>query len=167
MTSLYALTGQYRQLADKLDSLEFDAETVADTIEASGIVDDIANMVQGCELVARSALSFNPAIEAEIARLQALKEYRERVAQGLRDYIKKSMECVGISKIECPLFTITIAKNPASVEVYEEALVPQEFWITPPPPAPRLDKKTIAEALKAGIDVAGAKLKHTTRLTVK
>ena len=45
--SLFTLTNQYLQLADKLAAGDFDAETVADTIEASGITDDIAQKAQG------------------------------------------------------------------------------------------------------------------------
>lgn len=39
MTALYVLTNQYLALAEQLADGDFDATTIADTIEASGITD--------------------------------------------------------------------------------------------------------------------------------
>lgn len=166
--ALYELTGQYRQLAEHLASLDLDATTVADTLEASGLTDALQEKAQGVELVARAAEMHCPAIDAEIARLQALKAHRQRIAQGLREYLKKNMEDAGIDRIECPLLKLTIKKNPPAVEVQDEAQIPGSYWVTPEPKPPekRLDKKAIAAALKKGEDVPGAKLIQHTRLEV-
>lgn len=165
---LYQLAGEYRLLAEKLAGLDLDAQTVADTIEASGLTDALQDKAQGVELVARAAELHVPAIDAEIARLQALKAHRQKVAQGLRDYLKREMEFAGIERIECPLFRLTIKKNPPAVEVLDERQVPAGFWVTPPPKPPeaRIDKKAISASLKAGIEVPGARLTQATRLEV-
>ncbi len=164
--SLFSLTGQYLALAHQLADADFDAATVADTIEASGIVDNITDKVQAVEFVARGAESHNLAIDAEIARLQALKAHRVKVAQGLRDYIKTSMESMGMERIDCPLFQITIKRNPPSVDIYDPLSLPVEYMTVPKTPAPVADKKAIAAAIKSGVDVPGAKLNQTTRLAV-
>lgn len=168
MTALYDLAGQYKTLCEKLESLNFEESTVADTIEASGLVDDIANKAQGCELVARQIEVFNPAIDTEIERLTTLKKQREHKAKMLREYVKAQMQVAGIEKIECPIFSISIAKNPPAVEVYEQGLIPAEYMKQPeaPPPEPAPDKKAIAAALKAGKDVQGARLTQSTRLKI-
>jgi hypothetical protein len=166
---LYEISGQYRALAERLADLDLDAQTVADTIEASGLTDALQEKAQGVELVARAAEMHFPAIDAEIARLQALKERRAKIAAGLREYLRTQMEFAGIERIECPLFLLTVKKNPPAVEVLEETQVPAAFWVTPPPKVPeaRIDKKAIAAALKAGQDVPGARLVQHTRLEVK
>lgn len=166
--ALYQITGQYRQLAEQLSTLDLDAQTVADTIEASGLTDALQEKAQGVELVARAAEMHCPAIDAEIARLQALKAHRQRIAQGLREYLKKNMEDAGIDRIECALLKLTIKKNPPAVEVQDEAQIPGGYWVTPEPKPPekRLDKKAIAAALKKGEEVPGAKLIQHTRLEV-
>lgn len=170
MTSvaLYQLTGQYQQLAEKLAGMDLDGQTVADTIEASGLSDEIAVKAQGIEMVARSSEMFNSAIDAEIERLQALKAHRQKIAQGLRDYLKTNMESAGIEKIECPLFKIGIKKNPPAVEILDEQQIPNEFWVTPEPKPPmaRPDKAAIKKSIQAGQEVAGAKLVQGTRLDV-
>lgn len=166
--ALFQLAGEYRQLAQRLADLDLDAATVADTIEASGLPEALQEKAQGVELVARAAELHCPAIDAEIERLTKLKAHRQKVAQGLRDYLKRQMEVAGIERIECALFKLTLKKNPPAVEVLDEKQVPAQFWVTPAPkpPEPRIDKKAIAALLKAGAEVEGVRLVQNTRLDV-
>ena len=167
MTALYALTGQYAQLMHQLDSLDLDAVTIADTIEASGIVDEIGAKAQGLIYVARAAVQYLPALDAEIIRLQALKSRRLAIEEEVLDYLKANMETMGIEKIECPFFKIVIAKNPQSVEVLDALAVPDEYLAEQKPAPPRApDKKKIGDALKAGADLSWAKLNQSTRLKI-
>ena len=168
MSSLFNLTGQYLELAHKLADLDFDADTVADTIEASGITDSISEKCQAIEHVARGAEAHHAAIDAEIARLQALKAHRAKTAQGLRDYIKRCMEALEIERIECPLFCISIRKNPSAVDVYDPLSLPDKFMVTPAPkpPVAAPDRKAIAAAIKSGEDVPGCRLTQSTRLSI-
>ncbi len=145
MSSLFNLTGQYLALAHQLADGDFDADTIADTIEASGIVDSITDKAQAIEYVARGAEAHNAVIDVEIDRLKALKARRIKTAQGLRDYIKTSMEAMSIDRIECPLFAIST---------------------DPKPPVAAPDKKAIAADIKAGIEVTGARLVQGTRLAI-
>ena len=167
MTALYTLTNQYLQLAEQLADGDFDAQTIADTIEASGITDELATKAQGIESVARGALAHNDAIDAEIARLKALKDRRQKVAEGLRDYLKCEMERAGIQKIECPLFAISIAKNPVAVEIYDALSIPESFMRQPQTPPPVIDKTAIKAAIQSGAEISGARLSQSTRLSIK
>lgn len=164
---LYALTDQYRTLMESLDRLDMDAQTIADTIEASGIVDDIQTKAQGIEMVAREATKYVTLIDMEIDRLKELKACRERVGQGLRDYLKRNMEAAQIEKIECPLFKISIQKNPPAVDIFDPLSIPADYMTTPKPPAPAPDKAAIKQAIKDGFEVPGARLTQSTRLTIK
>lgn len=165
MTALYDLAGAYKQLADRLATMDLDAETVADTIEASGLTDEISTKAQGVLLVAKSAEQYLPAIEAEIARLTALKKRHEHIAGRLRDYLKQNMEAAGIERIDCPLFAVSLRKNPAALEVFDEKQVPANYWHTPEP-KPSISKSAVAAELKAGREVAGCRLVQSTRLVV-
>ena len=166
LPALYQLTGQYIALMHQLDNLDLDAQTIADTIESSGITDEIQAKAQGIEMVARAAVAYCPTIDAEIERLKALKAQREAVAQGLRDYLKRNMESAGIEKIACPYFTITIAKNPPSVDIFDPLSLPSKYMVVPEPKPAAPDKKAIAAAIKAGDEVPGARLTQGTRLKI-
>ena len=168
MTALYAITNQYLALANQLADGDFDATTIADTIEASGITDELAVKAQGIEYVARGAEAHNLTIDAEIARLQALKAQRCKVAAGLRGYLLDNMQRAGIERIDCPVFSISIRKNPPSVDIYDPLSLPAQYMVTPEPkpPVAAPDKKAIAAAIKAGAEIPGAKLTQGVRLVV-
>ena len=167
--ALYQLTNEYLALAEKLSEGDFDLQTIEDSIEASGITDELSIKAQGIEYVARGAEAYHAVIDAEIARLQALKASRDKVAAGLRAYLKSNMERAGIEKIECPFFKISIKKNPAAVEILDSLSLPSEYWRVPEPRPvmPTPDKAAIKKALDAGVDVIGARLVQGTRLDIK
>ena len=164
MTSFIQLTGQYAALAQQLAEGDFDAATIADTIEASGLTDDINAKAQNLALVARSALQHAPAIRAEIERLEALEKRNQRAHDGLIAYAKASMEIAGISEIKTPLFTLKIVNNPGAVEILNPD-IPEAYLAEQKPAPPRTpDKKKIADALKAGEPLTFARLAPSTRL---
>ena len=166
MTTLYNLAGQYKHLAEQLSTMDLDAQTVADTIEASGLVDDIQTKAQGVLMVAKSAEQYLPAIDAEIERLQALKARHAKVSAGLREYLKTHMAGAGIQRIDCPLFSVSLRNNPPAVDVFDAEQIPAEYWHAPEPKL-SVVKAQVAAALKAGIDVPGARLVVNTRLDIK
>jgi hypothetical protein len=164
--ALYALADQYKQLADRLSSMDLDAQTIADTIEASGITDEIAEKATGIEIVARTLEMHNPAIDAEIERLTALKKHRQKAAAGLREYLKTHMQATGILKIEAPLFKIRLQNNPPAVDVFEQDLIPLEYMVQPETPPMSPNRKAIAAAIKEGKEVPGCRMTQTQRLAV-
>ena len=165
--ALFTLTGQYRALALKLADMDLDVQAIVDTIESTGITDQIAEKAQGCEMVARTLEADVPAIDAEIRRLQDLKRARVAKAEALREYVLRNMQAAEIQRIDAPLFSISVAKKPAAVEVFQPELVPAEYLRQPEPPPPAVDKQSVARALKAGQDVPGCVLKAGFRLSVK
>lgn len=168
MTALYTLTSKYEALAKQLSEMDLDQQTVADTIEASGITDEIAEKAQGVLMIAQGAEMHNDAIDAEIARLQALKAHRSKIAEGLREYLKTNMEKAEIEKITCPLFTVSIRLNPPAVDIVDEEALPVDYKFTPPPKlfTAQPDKKKILAALKLKQEIPGAVLKQGSRLVI-
>lgn len=169
MTALYNISSEYLKLAETLADGDFDLATIDDTIEASGLVDEFTDKAQGLEFVARGALAHHAAIDAEIARLEALRARRDAVAAGLRKYLLENMLRTGITKINCPLFAISIQHNPVAVEVFDPLSLPIEFMRIPEPkpPAAAPDKAAIKKALQAGAEIPGAKLTQSLRLVIK
>lgn len=169
MTALFNISNEYLKLAETLADGDFDLATIDDTIEASGLVDDFTDKAQALEFVARGALAHHPAIDAEIARLTALRAKRDGVAAGVRKYLLDNMQRTGISKITCPLFLISIANNPPSTDVYDPLSLPAKYMRTlePKPPIASPDKSLIKADLQSGVEVPGAKLVQSQRLVIK
>lgn len=97
----------------------------------------------------------------------ALRRYRfARRIEDSRALIEQAMMIAEFEKpIERPMATLSLAKRAPRLEISAEADVPAEFW---KPGAPSLDKKAVAEALKAGQTVPGAYLTNAApSLTVR
>lgn len=164
MLKLYEIADQYRSLLE-LDDPDIPAEAIADTLE--GLQGDL-------EMKARNVAAFFRNLEAEVEAMRSAekriadrRKVIERKIEAGREYLKTNMERAGITKITAPEFVLSIKKNPPSVEVVDEAGVPEMFWHVEVVETRDLDKKMIADALKGGIDVPGCRLLQKTRLEVK
>lgn len=166
LPSLYTLRAEYQALAHRLADMDFDAETVADTIEASGLMDSIAEKGQNIVMVSRSFEAHIDAIDGEIKRLTALKKHRQATADKLLAYLLDNMKQAEIERIEGPLMTISIRNNPESVDVFDGLQVPADYMRQPETPPPVADKVAIKAALKAGKEVAGCRLTRSQKLHI-
>jgi soluble cytochrome b562 len=165
MTALYTLAGEYRAACEALAELDIDPQTLSDTLESlSGDLEtkavNVAKFARNLEAMAAQIKDAEKAMEE---RRKAL----EKRAAGMRSYLLHCMLSTEINKIECPYFALTIKKNPPSVVIEDEAQIPARFMRQPEPPPPAVDKKAIAEALKAGENVPGARMGAGFRLDIK
>lgn len=163
--SLYDLSQQYLADLAQLEDLDLPAQTVADTLE--GLTGDLS-------VKAQNVVGFSRGLHAQAAaKREAAKSMMdsadriEKRAKDLEAYTLTCMQAAGIQKIECPWFTLSIAKNPAAVVIEDAALIPVAYMTDPNPPAPAPDKGLIKKALQDGHDVNGAKLVQGVRLAIK
>lgn len=163
--SLYEIAHDHRRMVEALMEHQDDAQAVADTIEAESW--PLQVKAQNVAYAIRNLESSAAAIKDAEAQMAARRKSIEKRAEHIREYLKTSMEVAGVTKIDCPHFCLTIAKNPPGVEVFEPSLVPTEFMKTPEPPPSSPDKAAIKAAIKAGREVPGAILVQGTRLAIK
>ena len=163
--SLYELAEDYRQALDTLTDPENDlpAAVIADTMEGlQGTLEDKAvNVAKFFKNLEATAVAIR---DAEQRMSQRRKAIENRVA-SLKTYLKESMEACGITRIESPWFALSIAKNPAAVDVFDEAAVPAEYKeeiVTV-----KIDKTRIKRAIESGAEVPGAVLTRGTRLAIR
>lgn len=90
----------------------------------------------------------------------------EKLADRLRSYLASNLEACGIEKVEGPGVSISFRKS-AAVVIDGEDLIPAEYMRQKPAPAPEPDKKAIADAIKAGIEVPGAHIEQRRSLSIK
>ena len=166
LPSLYKLTSEYVQLMHKLADQDLDAQTIADTIESTGLTDDISTKGQGYVMVARTFAGHVQPIKEEIKRLQALAKHYESAEQRLYDALLYNMTNAQIERIEGPTMTISIRNNPQAVDVFDSEQIPAEFMRYPEAPPAVPDKANIAAALKTGKDVPGCRLTQSKKLVV-
>lgn len=163
--TLYSLAAEYRADLEKLADLELSEEALQDTLESLGGELEVKaqNVVAFSRHLEKLAENMKDA-EAEIAKRRKVVEAK---AARLKAYVLDCMQQNSIQKIDCPWFSLSIAKNPPAVEIEDERQIPQDYFVSPPPPPPQIDKKLIAQALKDGFDVPGARLRQGVRLAIR
>jgi len=167
MTSitLYQLAAEHRASLEKLADLDLPPEAVADTLESLG--GELQVKAQNVVAFMRNLESTSVAIKEAEGQMAARRKAIENRVASLKRYVLDAMQANDIQRIDCALFAITIAKNPPAVDVYDERQIPADYFTDPPPPAPQLDKKLIAQVLKDGHEVPGARLAQGVRLNIR
>jgi hypothetical protein len=169
MSSLFSLVEQHRSLLALAESeTDIPEEVIRDTLE--GLTGEVQAKAQSVARFIANQEAMAEAIDNAAASMTIrAKRLRARTAY-LKQYLLTNMQAAEISKIESPELVVSLKKNPPSVVVFDEALVPAEFKRTPPPappPVPVPDKTAIKEALKAGTDVPGCRLEQGMRVEIK
>lgn len=163
--SLYEIAADYRRMVAALMQTDADAQAVADTIEGESF--PLEMKAQNVAYAIKNLVASAEAIKGAEAEMYARRKAIENRAQSIKDYLLSCMELAGVQQIACPHFAINVRANPPSVHIDCEQQIPVEFWTQPEPPPPTPNKKAIAEALKAGDDVPGARLSRGKRLDIK
>lgn len=101
------------------------------------------------------------------ALLDEVRKARKR-SDHFRLYLQEHMKACGITEIKADDFTFRARlhlERDASVDVFEAALVPDQYRVTKTETT--INKKAIAEAIKGGTEVPGARIKKSDRLEIK
>lgn len=156
---LHEMTAAIAKLHDD-DSL--DEQTIKDTLESiEGDVNEkgvnIVKLTQGWD----ADIS---AIDEEIKRLTTRKKAIKNRTDQLRDYLRYNMQASGITKIECPLFTVSLRKTRDIVSIDDESLIPDDYVTVKTTVSP--NKAEILKALKSGADIPGASITESEQSLV-
>lgn len=161
-TKLYEITEQFKEL----EKLAEEGVDIADTIES--VEGDFNDKALAIVEVSENIGAMIPAIDEQIKRLQAKKKAIQNKQKALIEYLDFNMKECGISKIECPLFTISYRKQPDVLEVIDESKIDPEYMILPEAKDFRPDKREILKALKSGKSIDGCRIKsQPEKLTIK
>lgn len=165
MPKLYEIANQFKALELLAETEDLPPELIRDTLE--GLQGDM-------QIKATSVAKFILGLEAEAQMMaeaaEAIRqrgERRKKRAESIRAYVLFQLQNAGISKVECPEFTMSVRKNPEAVQIMDVLQVPPEYMVQPEPPPPRPDKTAIKAALKEGKDVFGCWLTQSERLEIR
>jgi len=86
----------------------------------------------------------------------------------LRTSIEQAMLIAEQETMRLPTATLTLRKVKPGTVIETEAEIPSRFWTPQETPAPKLNKKSLLEALEAGETIPGARLDNgSVSLTVR
>ncbi len=161
---LYQIAQEYEEILDNLydeegnvntDALmKLEHNTAAMESKAIAIASFIKNMDAERESIEN----------AKKAMAEREKRYKKRI-ESLEDYLLVNMERRGVDRITCAYFDIKLKKCPASVDITDADILPQEYTRTKTEIFP--DKIKIKEEMLMGVIIPGARLKHNLRLDIR
>ena len=154
MTALYEIANQIVGLSRLMDEGEMDEQTLADSWD--GLQGDLSQKTESLLAHVANIGSDVNAVDAEIKRLKARKTTMQNRQKALREYLRFNMDNSDISKIDCPLFSVTLIKPKPMVVITDGTALPPEYVRKTTKVEPV--KADILKALKAGTDVPGALL---------
>ena len=159
--NLYQLTQEAQYLAALLETEELTPE-----LEAELLINQEQLQSKGINYakVIANYQSEADQIDAEIKRLKAMKESRDKKVTWLTESLKKAMLVSGIEKIESPLFKISLRRSEA-VEVEIPEALPVDLQVKKV--TITADKVAIKKAIKEGYSITGARLVENFNLSIK
>jgi len=158
---LYELTQNYINLQDLLED-----ETIGqDIIEAAmkEVGEDIEEKAQNYAVIIKNLEAEAEALEKEEKRLAARKSSLRNRNKILKDNLENSMKAIGKTKFKTNLFSFNIGKNPPSVNIDDENLIPDQYIVYTKSAA----KKAMLDDIKQGVIIPGVSLKQTESLRIR
>jgi len=161
--NLYELSNQYENALKSLEDMELPQEAINDTLEALGgeLMDKYKNVAMYKQNLMATAKAKKDAAKSLNEQAKAI----ENKAMRLMDYLDENMKRNGITEIVCPYFTVKYRKNPPSVIIDDDSLLPSDMIVTKTTTAP--DKIAIKKAIQAGGSVSGARIAQNETLVIK
>lgn len=156
--NLYELSQNYLAVQD----MDLEPETLKDTLDS--IEEAIEVKAENIAKWIRNLEADKKAFEEEEKRFKEKKQAADNRIKSLKQYLEDNMRLTGKTKFKAGFFSFAIQNNKPSVEVFDEALIPKQFLIEQPV---KIDRAGITELLKAGEEVPGAKLKHSSSLRIR
>jgi hypothetical protein len=158
---LYEITNEAQYLAALLETEELTPELEAELLINQ---EQLQTKAINYAKVISNYQGESDAIDAEIKRLKAMKDSRDKKVTWLTESLKKAMMVSGIEKIESPLFKLSLRRSEA-VEVEVPEALPVDWQVRKV--MITADKVAIKKAIKEGYAITGARLVENFNLQIK
>jgi hypothetical protein len=154
--SLFNLTEELMALMDAVTAQqgELTEENMANLERLEGLLMSKGEAVYGYR---QHLEGIQDQAKKRIDALNELIDKAESRIEWIDRYVRECLERLPLQSIKADLLTIKLRKPTQVVEIFDESLIDIQF-IKLPEPKPTIMKAEISKALKAGIEVAGARL---------
>ena len=167
MTSLYQLTAELEAMRRQLIENGADDQTIADTLDGESL--DFDNKILACGYAIKDLQTLVAGRENAVRDMKESVQNAERQIERLREYMLTAMLKVERPSIPGQHFNVEVKGKAQAVIIENKEKIPPFYYRTPEPkpPVPVIDKTAIANAIKNGAIVPGAKLDNGKRLAIK
>lgn len=162
--SLYKIANEYQRAFDELSAMD----DITDEI----IKDSLANIETAFQDKVVNIGAYIKNLEAqETAMYNYIIAMRERQLSfqikigRLKDYLMQNLQAMGLNKIVSAELDVGLRNSPGSVVIDDESKIPAKFIREKV--ERYISRKEIADAIKAGEEVEGARLEKSQYLIIK
>ncbi len=160
---LYELTELYQNIWELVGDDEVDVGTLESAL--SQVEDNIESKSESIAKLVKGIDGDIEALKEEEKRLAKRRKTLENKQNNIKLYLENQLKAMDIDKVKTPLFTISIQKNPPSVHILNEELIPNKYKKTETTIS--ISKKDLLEDLKLGEIIDGAEIKQEKSLRIK
>lgn len=153
--TLYELAHEHRRLAELLKDTGQDEQAIADTLEAEAWAFEQKALAVAFAIA--ESQRFADDIRGAEATLAQRRQAVENRVDWLKRYLADAMAVAGVTAVQDPRMTISLRQGSGKTDIVNAADVPADYWRDTAPKR-ELDRERIRDALKAGVDVPGARL---------
>jgi len=157
---LYELTEAWESVQALIDNDETQEEQLQAALE--NIEGAIEEKADGYAKLIYSMKAEAEAIKVEEKRLATKRQSLENRAKWLQKNLEEAMIATGKKKFKTNLFVFSVQKNAPSLDDFDEAIVPEEYWKV----TRSIDRPALLKAVKDG-EVEGIGLKQTESLRIR
>ena len=155
MASLYDLTGDYAKFAEYMEQVELEPE-IQEALEdaLNNLGEDIEIKLENYAKIIKNFESDIAGLKAEEERLAKKRKAMENSIKNMKQRMTEAMIQTGKVDIKGELFKFKVQANPPAVVMDVNYIedVPEKYLIAQDP---KIDKKKLAEDLKAGVELEG------------
>lgn len=141
MDTLYNITNKIIDLMDKAENGELTEEE--QSLLSQEVEKELINKSSSIIAYVQNNEALSKAIDDEIDRLTEMKKKLKNKTDKFKEQVLNNMDRLGIENVTTNIGKLAIRKNPISVEILNENIIPEEF------------KK---EVVKTNIDKAAIKI---------
>jgi len=129
---------------------------------------DILDLINNLIFAISEKEAISRSIANEIAEMQARKDRFNNQSDYLRNALKMVMDKCELTKIECPMGTVSKTIRKASrVNVVDEGTLLLEHPELYVKPEPKLDRRALKELLEQGVQIEGVELLDTETIQIR
>ena len=162
MAKLYEIDRRILQVIESGFAFDEDTGEVWESEDLEALEAERNEKLEACALYIKNLEADAAAIRAEETALAERRRAKERRAESLRAYVAASMQAAGQSSLDTARCSLRFRRSEA-VEVTDAEALPAEMQSVKVTP----NKAAIRKALKAGHEVAGARLVENQNLQLK
>lgn len=164
MLKLYEIAQEYMQLCEIVEDTDVDEQVFEDTL--AGIEAELEEKADAYAVILANLDNDTEKIDKEIERLTKMKKILKSRSDFLKRNLTDTMLLMNKKKFKTDIHSYSISKNAPSLNILDEAKIPEKYMIAQ---EPKLDRKALLSDVKANPEEFNgiAETKQTESLRIR